>query len=255
MEKITYVVIDDEASATQMLKMVLSAFKEFVHKRSFTNPQEAVEYLQKTDVDMVFIDEELPNYKLGHLWIHDIPFRTEIVIVTGSSHRLNEASSMDYDNRIIALFNKPVSKNQINTLVTKYAHWKQKKDKKKQSNITEISSKIVKEDVKYLFAYHDLGKSEGLIKVYYKDIIYVQSDDRKVLICSTETTTIYQMPISLASVGEDLLLDPRFVKLGRSYIISVKNMYRENKYMVSKYTDNVVPIPRRIWKGLLAHRK
>ncbi len=59
---IKYIIIDDESKAIKNLeKKMKKLFPDYVHLESFNDPQKALSYLNENQVDLVFLDIEMPN--------------------------------------------------------------------------------------------------------------------------------------------------------------------------------------------------
>lgn len=58
---IDYILIDDEPDAIDVLKYHLSKIPFMELKATFRDPLDALEYLQKQTVDLLFLDINMPN--------------------------------------------------------------------------------------------------------------------------------------------------------------------------------------------------
>ena len=58
---ITYVIIDDEPAAIEVLQFHLNKIPSMELKLSFRDPLEALDYLQKHKVDLIFLDINMPE--------------------------------------------------------------------------------------------------------------------------------------------------------------------------------------------------
>lgn len=86
------IIIDDEKHAIALLKMELENHCPFINiVKTFTNPVQALIYLEKQLVDLVFIDVEMPNLT-GIELLKQLPNRSfEVIFVTGYSKYVEQA--------------------------------------------------------------------------------------------------------------------------------------------------------------------
>ena len=84
-----YVLVDDEERALNLLRIMLTRFdgfsKENDHIYTFTQPVEALDFIRRTLVDVVFLDIEMPmlnGITLGKQISEELPAPPEIIYVT-----------------------------------------------------------------------------------------------------------------------------------------------------------------------------
>ena len=85
-----YVLVDDEERALNLLRIMLTRFdgfsKENDHIYTFTQPVEALDFIRRTLVDVVFLDIEMPmlnGITLGKQISEELPAPPEIIYVNG----------------------------------------------------------------------------------------------------------------------------------------------------------------------------
>ena len=84
-----YVLVDDEERALKLLRIMITRFdgfsKENDHIYTFTQPVEALDFIRRTLVDVVFLDIEMPmlnGITLGKQISEELPAPPEIIYVT-----------------------------------------------------------------------------------------------------------------------------------------------------------------------------
>lgn len=75
------VVVDDEPLAIEILENYLSKLKGFELVSTFTSPVEALGFVQRNKVDLIFLDIEMPLFS-GLEFIKTLNYRPAIIITT-----------------------------------------------------------------------------------------------------------------------------------------------------------------------------
>ncbi|GAB4002849.1 hypothetical protein GCM10028807_62240 [Spirosoma daeguense] len=119
-EKITCIAVDDEAwSLDFLLKHNLNKIPQLDLKGHFTNPLEALAFLNNNRVDLLFLDVEMPNYSLNGLDIMHRSTPSQAIIFISGMVTL----ALDYDFsafNIIATLPKPFSFSRFQEAVETY---------------------------------------------------------------------------------------------------------------------------------------
>jgi DNA-binding LytR/AlgR family response regulator len=204
------IVIDDEELARLLLKSYIEKCDFLELKGLFSNPIEALSALKSNQIDLVFLDIQMPDLK-GTDFAKMVPSSTKIIFTTAySEYALDgfELNALDY-------LLKPITFERFLKAVNKI------ESKYKIGNTEFITIK----------------SGYNLHKVKLTDILYIQSDSEYVVFYLRDKKIMsYQTLKSL----EDSLPQSLFMRVHRSYIINKK----EVSSLVGKdVTINKVKIP------------
>lgn len=198
---LTCAIVDDEPLALDLLEAYAEKTPFLTLKGKYASAVEAMEGLQQTPVDLLFLDIQMPELD-GLEFAHMVKPRTRIIFTTAfgqyalDSYRVN---ALDY-------LLKPISYKDFLEAGNKALQWFEMKGASGNRAPAEGDEYIyVKSDYKLMqIALNDILYIEGL-KDYVK--IYVENEPRPVISL-----------MSLKSVEEHLPSD-RFLRVHRSYIV------------------------------------
>jgi len=105
MEKYKYIIIDDE-HLSQLA--VLQRFKDYPNyfcAATFYNPKEALDYLQKNNLDLIFLDIEMPEMN-GFQFLESLKQDIFVVILTAYPDKYSLEAHKFYEGNLIIFSNK-----------------------------------------------------------------------------------------------------------------------------------------------------
>jgi two-component system, LytTR family, response regulator len=201
---VSCIIVDDIKSMVESLEIHVKAKAELDLRGSFTKPLEALDYLREKEIDLIFLDIEMPivdgldfiervkNFKLSKM--------PAFILTTGFSKYAVES----YEYEVIDYIIKPITFKRFNIAIEKY--------KKLKSIITE-QPYIEQPD----FLFVENKEKTKKVKVKFDDIIYIESDGNYItLYTDNERILIYK---SLNAIQE--VLDPNlFIRVYRSFIVA-----------------------------------
>lgn len=231
-----YIIIDDEPDAIDVLKYHLNnvPFMELI--ASFRNPIEALEYLQKNTVDLLFLDINMP--KLSGINFAKLLEHPPLIIFTTA---YSEYAIESYDLKAVDYLLKPIEFNRLLKAVMKaqdLISLNKTKANSVQQNTTE------RKDVTIL-----LKSGSEFHQIPLHEIKYIESDGNYVTIHTTKRSVLARNKISEI---KELLPQQYFVRVHRSYIVALKHIEIIRRYCViidnkeiplsSKYRDDFFSI-------------
>jgi DNA-binding LytR/AlgR family response regulator len=231
-KKITCVVLEDEIPAQNILKNYLSKLPGFELIAVFQAAIDANSFLANTDVDIVFLDINLPDIS-GIDFMKTIKNPPAIIITT--AYPDYAVSSFELDT-IVDYLVKPFSFNRFLKAVNKTKNWIQK-----TNSISEESE----------FTSIFLNVDKTLHKIILNDILYLESD-RNYLTIVTKTKRLSYID-SLKSWKEKLPSN-QFIQVHKSYIINSKSVDKISGNEVY-LNANRIPIGRTFKQDLLQYLK
>jgi len=216
------VIVDDEPLGINVLKQYISKTPFLELKGAFTNPIEALEYLQNQSADLVFLDIEMEELT-GLQFLQMIP--AEIFVIIVSAYSLYAIDGYEYD--AVGYLLKPVVYEKFYALSQKASRLKLEKRRPGKSEISTSFSK-------YIF----IKDENVMVRVDTSEILYVEGM-RNYL--SIQTSTKKYVTYSSMKSIEDLLSPDLFFRIQKSFIIALDkiDMIERNRIYIK---DKVIPI-------------
>jgi DNA-binding LytR/AlgR family response regulator len=199
---LTCIAIDDEPLALELLEDNISKVPFLQLQDSFSNPLEAMKYLQQQQVDLVFLDIQMPGIT-GLQFIQSIAQKPMFILITAYEKYALDGFNLDVVDYLV----KPVSLERFMKACNKANELYQLRTKQKESS-ADFSSEYFFINVDY-----------SLLKVVFKDIIYIEGlkDYIKIHLKSTAKPIVARM--SMKSIEEQLPASI-FIRVQKSYIVS-----------------------------------
>lgn len=200
MTPLKVIIIDDEPLAINVLKNYVSQIKDIELTDTFSNAIEASSYLQEHEVDIIFLDINMPILD-GFDFLRSLNVVPFVVITTAHE----EYALKSFELEVIDYLVKPISFPRFLKSVRRIISLKQDASKS-QSSSTENPSIFVKVDKKKLQKIH---LDEIMVIESLKDYIRILTTTKKYIIHRT-----------LSSFTEELPAE-KFIRIHRSYTIAI----------------------------------
>jgi two-component system LytT family response regulator len=220
--KIKCVLIDDEPLAIKVLQNYFSNFTDFEVIGTFNNSLEALDFINSTPVDAVFLDINMPMMT-GFELISLIENKTKVIITTA----FREFAAESYDLDVLDYLVKPIPLPRfikcINKITTEY----NLKNNIKVETTKGDSHIFIKVDKK-------------MMKINIEEILFVEGMKEYIKVVTPDKTYITHK--SLTSLSEELPAD-RFLRIHKSYVIALNKVksIEGNRIQIQSYT---IPIGR-----------
>lgn len=196
------IAIDDEPVALDVIKN-LSAKIPFINlKASFTNAFEAIDYLLKEKIDLIFLDIKMPDIS-GIDFIKSIPNPPMVIFTTAYSEHAVQSFELDAIDYLL----KPFSLARFLKACNKANE--QFELKKANDNISSAPSSVF------------IKSGYEQVRVELDDILYAESSGNYVQFILKDTKIISRLTMSET---EALLPVSNFVRVHRSYIVAKKHI-------------------------------
>ncbi len=197
------IIVDDNKVSREMVKQLVKQVDFLELKGECENPVEAFNYLKKEDVDLVFLDVEMPGMT-GIELIKNLEKRPIIILITAKKDYAVEAFELNVADYII----KPVSLSRFMAAVDRAKELYESRDQKIEINEKEKDFIFVR-------------SNSLLTKIKIKDIIYIQAlGDYVNIFTNDKRLTVH---ITLKGMEEKLPPD-KFYRLHRSYLTSLNHI-------------------------------
>jgi DNA-binding LytR/AlgR family response regulator len=217
---IKYLIIDDEYIAHDIIKGYCDLLPNLKLMKNCYDALEAFEYLQENDVDLIFLDLNMPKLK-GFDFLKTLNSPPKVIVTTA----YKEYALEGYEFSIADYLLKPFSFERFLKAINKASS--------SSSVELPVSSKISKVS-KSIF----LQSNKKYIQVEVDNIQYIEaSGNYTKVITTTETITIREKISSLL----ELLSKDDFLQVHKSFAVAVKyiKVVEGNRIFIGEY---VIPI-------------
>lgn len=198
MKKLNCIIVDDEPLAIEGIELYLNDYSLFNLVGTFNNAIEANAFIQTNQVDVLFLDIEMPKLN-GLDFLKTLKSNPYIILTTAYPQFALEA----FELNVIDYLVKPIGPERFMRAVNKlndiYLN--------PTSDITEFTSDYIyiKADRKY-------------VKLFYRDIKYIKGLKDYVIIYTTDERVITAMNIK--TICKELP-EKIFCRTSKSYIINI----------------------------------
>ncbi|TDO20895.1 LytR/AlgR family response regulator transcription factor [Pedobacter duraquae] len=200
-ENLNCMVIDDEPLALSLLSDYISKMPNLTLVRAVSNPLAAISYLKIEEIDLIFLDMQMPELN-GIDFLNLLQKKCMVIVTTAYS----EYALDGYKYQVIDYLLKPITMARFIVAIEKAVE--RSKMNKALADATLSSGTIN----------HIFIKTENrIIRIDLSDIYYFEGA-RDYVVIHTETETILTLQ-SMKSIQQSLPAD-QFIRVHKSYIIA-----------------------------------
>ena len=194
------IAIDDEPLALELLEDNISQVPYLDLVKGFNSPMQAMQFMQNNDIDLVFIDIQMPGLT-GLQFIQSLPQKPMYILVTAYEKFALEG----YNLNVVDYLLKPVAMDRFIKACNKAMDLHRLKQQ----------TGPAREELKYIFVNADYK----LVKVEFSEIVFIEAlkDYLKIHLKTAKNPLITRM--SMKSIEEELP-SSQFIRIHKSYIIS-----------------------------------
>jgi two-component system LytT family response regulator len=217
--KLTAIIVEDEQTSRDILKNYIAKYCHQVEVlNEATNVEEAFVLLQNTEVDLVFLDVEMP-YGTAFDLLDKLPNRTfETVFVTAYDHYAKDA----LNQQAAYYLTKPIDIDELIKATEIVFAIKERENEVnvglniKEQNSSQLTNKIT------------IPTQQGFEVLPIKDIIYCSADDNYTHIYLKNDKKLVSKTLKHF---DDMLSDKGFARIHKSYLINVSHVtaYKKGK--------------------------
>jgi DNA-binding LytR/AlgR family response regulator len=200
-------VLDDEPLAIELLQKYIEKVEGLQLIKSCRNVMDALPYLQNRQVDLLFLDIQMPKIT-GIELLKSLSFRPQIILTTAYRDYAIEAFDLDVTDYLL----KPITFERFLQSVSKVM------GQKLNTPFTEPDYQLLRS---FNESYIYLREEREMVKVYLKDIIYIESLRDYVRVKTTMGQIITYNKISYL---EQKLPENKFIRVHRSFIIALEKV-------------------------------
>tara|TARA_Y100001949_G_scaffold66324_1_gene56122 strand:+ start:354 stop:1061 length:708 start_codon:yes stop_codon:yes gene_type:complete len=210
--------VDDEPLALDLLEDNIRQVSFLTLVGRCRNAIEAIEVLQKEQVDLLFLDVQMPGLT-GIQLLKNLKNRPMVIFITAYKNYAVEGFELDVLDYLV----KPVPFERFLKSVTKALEFNNLSKKEQKSR-------------EYLFVNADYT----LLKITIRDIVYIEGlkDYIKIFLSSSAKPVITRL--SMKAMEETLPAD-QFIRTHKSYIISIDHIISIRKNRI-RLKDTDIPL-------------
>lgn len=203
--KLKCVVVDDEPMAREIIETYIAKTPNLELTASCKNAGEAILFAQENEVDLFFLDINMPE--ISGLSLAKIIFKKSQIIFT-TAYR--EYAIDGFNLNIVDYLLKPIGFDRFLQAIQKV-----------------VVPEIAENNNDFMFVRSD----RKMVKIDFNSILYIESLSDYLKIFTTEKTIVIRETISSL---EEKLPPKNFIRIHRSFIVSLKN--------ISSYTNEFIEI-------------
>ena len=193
--KLNCIIVDDDRISIQVLEALIQKTSLLNFVASFTSAPEALQSLQNHDIDLIFLDVEMPEMS-GLEFLQSLTKKPEVIIISSKEKYALDAFNSDVTDYLL----KPITDyGRFLKAVMKVT------DKQNTQSDTQANNIFVKVDSLF-------------VNLDFEDILWVEAyGDYVKIVTKHKTHTVYA---KLKSV-EERLPQNLFMRVHRSYIVNL----------------------------------
>ncbi|WBV57870.1 response regulator transcription factor [Chryseobacterium daecheongense] len=217
---INCIVVDDEAHAIELLALHIEQTPFLKLVGSAMNPAEALQILNTTEVDLIFLDIQMPGMS-GVEFLPLLNDRYKVILTTA----FREYALDGFDHNVVDYLLKPIFFPRFLKAV------------QRAQEIISLSTKDAEDD----FIMVKTEYKGKLIKIKTQDIVYIEGKGKYVCFHTRDGEEI----LALLNIGglENKLPGDHFLRIHKSFIIAVPFIMMIHGNLVQlEFTKNQIPI-------------
>ncbi|MBB4800179.1 DNA-binding LytR/AlgR family response regulator [Flavobacterium nitrogenifigens] len=225
-EKMKCVIIDDEPLAVELLQDFVKKVDSLELINSFNNAIDAVSFINQNNVDLIFLDIQMPHFS-GIDFLNTIEKKPLVIFTTAYSDYAVEGFNLGAVDYLV----KPIPFHRFLKAVVRAQQILQ--PVAIQTNAENTNTPEIEQDFMFVRAEYEN------VKLNFADILFIEGLKDYVKIYTTDNKFTLTL-ISLIKL-ENLLSNKGFARIHRSYIINIKHVksIQKNKVLIS---DKRIPI-------------
>ena len=233
------IAIDDEPLALDLFKDYIEKIPFLTLEKTFTNPIEALGYVQENKVDLIFLDVELP-YLSGIEFVKCLQTKPLIIFTTA----YEKYAVTGYDLEITDYLVKPILFERFLKAVNK-AYCLTKQNKRNSERATPVQEKETQPE------FIMVKTGYNTINVNLNDILYIEGLKDYIKIHMPGKTIL---TLNSLKKLQEMLPESRFVRVHRSFIVSLPKIdsIQRSRIVIGKTFVPVVENYKNAFKEMIS---
>ncbi|MBU1014681.1 MAG: LytTR family DNA-binding domain-containing protein [Bacteroidetes bacterium] len=207
---INCITIDDEPLALEKLKGYIDKIQYLNLLASFDNGADSLDYLKKNHVDLIFLDIQMDDFT-GIQLLEALKIKPKVILTTAYDQYAIKGYELDVTDYLL----KPISFDRFIKSVEKVYTILEKES----GSTIRLKESEMHTDKKGNFIF--VKSDYKLQKVNFKDILYIEGMKDYLRIVTPEKRL---MVLQNFRRMEDILPENKFIRVHKSYIISVEKI-------------------------------
>lgn len=215
---IKYIIVDDEYVAHDIIKGYCDLLPNMELQKNCYDAIEALEYLNKHSVDLIFLDLNMPKLK-GFDFLKTLAHPPKVIVTTA----YGEFALEGYELNVVDYLLKPFSFERFLKAVNKVIGLKSEKK--------SLSTHEVHDSVTSIF----LRSNKKYIQVALNDILYAEAAGNYTKVITVSDTIMTREKISDVL---ETLPDDQFLQVHKSFLVSITHIesIEGNRILIQDYT-------------------
>lgn len=234
--KIKCLLVDDEPLAMEILESYVLQVPDLELVGKCDNAIKAYEILRHQEVDLIFLDIEMPQLN-GIEFINTLEKTPNVIFTTAHRHYAFEGYELD----VLDFLLKPVSFGRFLKAINKLHH---RVNTPAVAAATEETEVETAEKMTFIYVKED----KKMVKIYLENILYIESLKDYVCIHTDDRRVITKQQISYL---EQKLPEDDFLRIHRSFIIATRKIKAFNSNQIELEDKKELPIGRSYKQAVL----
>ena len=219
------VVVDDESGAIEILSRYIQKTPQLELTKTFRDSVEALAFLTQNDVDLVFLDIDMPN--LNGMQLSELIRNKNIMVIFCTAY--SEYAVESYEREAVDYLLKPIAYERFLESVTRA-----------MNRTKPYAPKIPSED-EYSTSKIFIKSGSKIHQLDIHNLLYMKKDGHYIVFHTTSGELLSRMNMTelLNTLPED-----RFARIHRSYVISIEKINTIEKHFVM-IQNTEIPIGER----------
>ncbi|MBU8893878.1 MAG: LytTR family DNA-binding domain-containing protein [Bacteroidales bacterium] len=228
--KLKCVIVDDEPLAIAIIEGYLKKIPYIEIIGKFGSAIPVYEFLKTNDVDLLFLDIEMPDLT-GVDFVKSLSSAPSVIFTTANKNYAIDGFNLNVDDYIL----KPISFERLIKAVNRVL----------ESKTKEAKTTVSEESNDYVY----LKENKKMVRVYFDNILYLESLKDYVKVVTIRKTVITKQQLNYF---EAILNPSDFIRIHRSYIIAINKIDSYNLSGIDigkqelpigrKYKDSVIEV-------------
>lgn len=209
--KIKCLVIDDERLAREYIKNYISKIPELELIGDFNSPLKATELIKKGEVDLLFIDIQMPDIT-GVDFVRSLSHKPEVIFTTAYQEYALEGFNLSAIDYLLKPFSFERFFQAVNKVIDKM--------ESKLAN-AEVVTPDISAQTSFADTYLTIRADRKFYKINFSDIKYIEGQKAYVTFHTTKKRIT-----ALASLKEleEALPENQFIRIHKSYIVAISEI-------------------------------